>query len=120
MGLHPPSVQPPCPPSKTTPTAETTHGEEPPLKAPAPPPVAEKPKKKRLKSFEEVDGQDSAPQAPPIKPKAEESAAIQTIDMDALMDEAIATEPAVKKVKKKVKRKQTSEDSTADGQKEKK
>ena len=119
-GLPPKSLPAPPPPSKTTPTAEMTLDEEISNKGPAPPPVANKPKKKRLKSFDETDGQDSAPKATPISPEEDMGAAVQTVDMDALMDEAVPMEPAVKKVKKKVKRKPGTDDPAAAGQKEKK
>lgn len=134
--LQPRSFPPPPPPSanKATPTFETA----PPLgamtkvvdsealhKPGAPPPVPEKPKKKRVMSFEYLDEPDSAhQQAPPIKleGKVEDpDVGVATVDMDALMDEATTVETPVKKGKKKVKRKHDSEDGGGTGgRKEKK
>lgn len=94
----------------------------------APPPVAEKPKKKRVTSQEGFDKPDSTHphQAPPTQPEEEvehppDMVGVATVDLDALIEEAATVETPVKKTKKKVKRKQSSEDaSETTGQKEKK
>jgi hypothetical protein len=97
-----------------------------------PPPVAEKPKKKRVTSLEDFDEPDFAHhyQAPPTQPEEEvehpppEVMGVAMVDMDTLIEEAATVETPVKKTKKKVKKKHISEDSgagtTTTGQKEKK
>ena len=99
-----------------------------PHKTIAPPPVAEKPKKKRVTSLESFDEPDSAHphQAPPTQPEEEvehpaNEVGVATVDLDALIEEAATMETPVKKTKKKVKRKHSSEDASGTaGQKEKK
>lgn len=136
--LQPRSFPPPPPPTTSKPTP--TSAETPPLpgastkatnfEAPhkpiAPPPVAEKPKKKRVTSLEDFDEPDSAHphQAPPTKQEEEvghpDIVGVATVDMDTLIEEAATVETPVKKAKKKVKRKQNSEDAAGTGHKEKK
>ena len=121
---------PPLPTSKATPTSETAPeasikavDSEVPHKTVGPPPVAEKPKKKKMTSLEDFDEPDSAHQAPPTNPEEEvdyPAGGVPVVDMDMLIEEAATTETMVKKTKKKVKRKHGSEDTAGAGQKEKK
>ena len=113
-------VAPPMETSSTTNAADS----EGPHKNIAPPPVAEKPKKKRVTSLEGFDKPDSA-QAPPTQLEEEvehpADVGVATVDLDTLIEEAATVETPVKKTKKKVKRKQSSEDAASGtGQKDKK
>ena len=139
--LQPRSFPPPPPPtaSKATPTSSEivpppgtssvtkTADSEGPHKNIIPPPVAEKPKKKRVTSLEDFDEPDSSHphQAPSTQPEEEvehpADVGVATVDLDTLIEEAATVETPVKKTKKKVKRKHSSEDAASGtGQKEKK
>lgn len=125
-----PAPPPPVPGNKPTPTSEVPHIQESstskttpsadsdaPHKTAAPPPIAVKPKKKIQALHEDPGEPDTSPQAPPTKLEA---AVPMAVDMDALMEEAVALEPTTKKVRKKVKKKESTEDSTTGEKKEKK
>ena len=124
-----PAPPPPVPGNKATPTSETPHVQETTTKttptvdsdavhkAAAPPPIAVKPKKKKQTSNEDLGEPEPSPQTPPTKLEA---AVPMAVDMDSLMEEAVALEPPTKKARKKVKKKESSEDSTAGEKKEKK